>query len=239
MIYYTGDIHGDTADLAARFAGYQLTQDDTVVILGDVGANYYAFYGSRKDKRTKAALSSLGAVIFCIHGNHEMRPRHIETYRTKLWHGGRVWYETEFPDLLFAADGDIFDIEGIRHLVIGGAYSVDKFYRIENNYGWWADEQPSEQIKAYTESQIDSHGFDVVLSHTCPEKYIPVEMFLKFVDQSTVDRSTEEWLGRIEESCDYKAWFCGHWHTDKRIDRMHFLYKGVETSQQLKASGEL
>lgn len=27
---------------------------------------------------------------------------------------------------------------------------------------------------------------------------------------------------------DDKAWFCGHWHTDKRIDRMHFLFNSFE-----------
>ena len=27
---------------------------------------------------------------------------------------------------------------------------------------------------------------------------------------------------------DYTAWFCGHWHIDKRIDKMHFLMHSVE-----------
>ena len=33
---------------------------------------------------------------------------------------------------------------------------------------------------------------DVVFSHTCPLKYEPVEVFLPGIDQSTVDKSTEE-----------------------------------------------
>ena len=51
---------------------------------------------------------------------------------------------------------------------------------------------------------------DVVLSHTCPERYIPVEAFLSGIDESTVDNSTEEWLGSIEEKLNYVAWLCGH-----------------------------
>lgn len=45
-------------------------------------------------------------------------------------------------------------MEGTRHLVIGGAYSVDKYYRLENNMLWFADEQPSAEIKTYVEDQI-------------------------------------------------------------------------------------
>lgn len=40
-------------------------------------------------------------------------------------------------------------MEGTRHLVIGGAYSVDKYYRLENDLLWFADEQPSAEIKTY------------------------------------------------------------------------------------------
>ena len=70
---------------------------------------------------------------------------------------------------------------------------------------------------------------DVVLTHTCPQRYTPVEAFMSCVDQSTVDKSTELWLDAIEERLDYKAWYCGHWHINKRIDKMHFLFEGIET----------
>ena len=69
---------------------------------------------------------------------------------------------------------------------------------------------------------------DIVFSHTCPKKYIPVEALLKGLNQATVDGTTEEWFDKIEDSLDYKAWYCGHWHIDKRIDKMHFLFHSVE-----------
>ncbi len=59
-------------------------------------------------------------------------------------------------------------MEGTRHLVIGGAYSVDKYYRLENDLLWFADEQPSAEIKTYVEDQITKNRIDIVLSHTCP-----------------------------------------------------------------------
>ena len=48
------------------------------------------------------------------------------------------------------------------------------------------------------------------------------------LDQSKVDHSTEEWLDTIEDRLSYKDWFCGHWHIDKRIDKMHFMMHSVE-----------
>ena len=73
-----------------------------------------------------------------------------------------------------------------------------------------------------------------MLSHTCPFKYEPREVFLPGVDQRKIDDSTERWLDTIEESIDYRAWYCGHWHTDKRIDRMHFLFNTFETLDSIK-----
>jgi len=105
---------------------------------------------------------------------------------------------------------------------------VDKFYRICKGYGWWEDEQPSEEIKAYVEKQLELNSVDIVLSHTCPLKYEPIEVFLPQIDQSTVDKSTEAWLDSIEDNLVYKAWYCGHYHTTKRIDNMHFLFESWE-----------
>ena len=189
-------------------------------------------YGNKRDQRFKQALNSLGPTLFCVYGNHEQRPNTFPSYLDKSWRGGSVWFEEAYPNLLFPKDGEIFTLAGLQHLVIGGAYSVDKFYRLSRGYGWWSDEQPSEEIKAYVEKQIASHKIDVVLSHTCPYKYEPTEVFLPFIDQSTVDASTEHWLDKIEDSLNYKAWFCGHWHVNKRIDKMHFLFHDFESADQ-------
>ena len=42
----------------------------------------------------------------------------------------------------------------MQTFAIGGAYSVDKFYRLANDWGWWPDEQPDEATKLRTERQL-------------------------------------------------------------------------------------
>ena len=229
MIYITGDIHGEVSRVADAVERFQITSEDMIVILGDVGMNYYG--NNRGDRHRKKKLNKLGVPVFCIHGNHEMRPSTIDSYHEVQWKDGTVYIEDEYPNLLFAKDGEVYDLDGHKTLVIGGAYSVDKWYRLRMDMNWFPDEQPSDEIKTLVEQKLEDLNWkiDVILSHTCPERYVPVEAFLSGIDQSTVDNSTEEWLSRIEEKLDYKAWYCGHWHINKRIDRMHFLFHDFET----------
>ena len=124
----------------------------------------------------------------------------------------------------------MFELYGKKAIVMGGAYSVDKMIRLMYGYGCWPDEQPSEDIKKDVERKLDELGWkvDVVLSHTTPLKYEPVEVFLKGIDQSKVDKSTEEWLDGIEEKLDYGKWYCGHYHTEKKIDRVEIMFENFE-----------
>jgi 3-oxoacid CoA-transferase subunit A len=69
---------------------------------------------------------------------------------------------------------------------------------------------------------------DVVLSHTTPLKYEPVEVFMAGIDQSKVDKSTEIWLDEIEERLSYKKWYCGHYHTKKKIDRLEIMFENFD-----------
>ena len=180
--------------------------------------------------KLKKKVNAYPIRLFCVHGNHEIRPQNIPSYKEAFFCSGRVLYEPEYPDLLFAIDGEVYELDGFRCIVIGGAYSVDKFYRLEKGYGWWPDEQPSAEIKARVEEKLASVGnnVDIVLTHTCPRKHEPIESFLGFIDQSTVDKSTEDWLDQIEERISYRKWYCGHYHTRKLIDRMQFMFEDYD-----------
>lgn len=227
MIYITGDCHGNFYDIKMFCKKHKTKRSDIIIILGDAGINYY---GDERDVRLKKMLKDTTITFFCIHGNHEIRPQNIPTYITKQWHEGTVFFEEKYPNILFAKDGEIFDFGGQKCIVIGGAYSVDKYYRLEHGYGWWPDEQPSEQIKHDFCNNLINAGnkVDVVLSHTCPLRYEPVESFLPFVDQSAVDKSTEKWLDSLIGRFSFKRWYCGHYHTNKIVDKMVFIYKNVK-----------
>ena len=231
-IYITGDTHGDFRRIEEFCERMDTTKEDTMIVLGDAGINF----NPGRNLVLKDYLSSLPITFFCIHGNHERRPESMPSYTETTWHGGKVYLEYDYPRLLFAKDGEVYDLDGKKAIAIGGAYSVDKYMRLENEYvtgirSWWEDEQPSDEIKRRVEDKLDSLNWKVnfVLSHTVPLRYIPTETFLSCVDQSKVDRSTEEWLGEIEEKLSYEKWYAGHYHTDKRIDKLEILFTGYDS----------
>ena len=227
MIYITGDTHGKFERFEKFCFENKVSRDDIMIILGDVGLNYWE---NSDDSDNKRDVEKFGMTFFCIHGNHEQRPFAIASYKTKKFHGGLVWYEEEFPDILFAKDGEIYNFDGYECIVIGGAYSVDKNFRLAHGWKWFANEQPSKEIKEYVESQLAKRDYkiDVVLSHTCPLDYQPIEVFLSGIDQSKVDSSTEEWLNEIEHKLDYKKWYCGHYHTYKKLYNVEMMFQEIE-----------
>ena len=221
MIYITGDTHRDFS----RLDKMEFNKDDMLIILGDAGINYCL---NEEDKMFKEYLKKYNVKMFCIRGNHEERPENISTYKEIDMFGGRVYIEEDYSYLIFAKDGEEYNIDGKRVLVIGGAYSVDKEYRLMYGYKWFRDEQLTKEEMDIIYNRVKEKHFDIVLTHTCPYKYEPVEVFLSGIDQSKVDKSMEHFLDKVEESIEYDKWYCGHYHTEKIIDKIEFMFEGVK-----------
>lgn len=221
--YITGDTHGKFERIYEFCKKMKTDKSDILCILGDVGINYFL---NKNEKGIKQELSQLPITLFCIHGNHEERPFNIQTYKTKLWNQGIVYYEEKYPNLIFAKDGEIYNINGKSILVIGGAYSVDKDYRILMKYRWFPDEQPNEKIKKYVERQVlKQNKFDLILSHTCPIETEPRHLFLGVIDQKKVDKSTEIWLQKISDFINFDNWYFGHFHGNWDNGKYHLLFE--------------
>ena len=226
MIYITGDTHRDFSRIKTFCKEHGTNQnDDVMIILGDAGINYFC---DHRDDEYKRYLQKFPVTFFCVHGNHEMRPWHCAGMIVRDWHGAPAYHQEAYPNIYYAMDASIYHFAGYRCLVIGGAYSVDKYYRLSRGWHWFPDEQPTEEIKKQVDRAIaENSDISVVLSHTCPYQYIPKEAFLSSIDQSTVDDSTERYLDTVKERVNYQKWYCGHWHTNKAIDKMQFLFEDV------------
>ena len=226
-VFMHGDCHADFTWLKYFCKENKTTPNDLMIILGDAGINYWS---STKDYDLKEYLAVLPITLLCIHGNHEERPCNIFSYREMEIFEGTVYLEDDFPNILFAKDGENYHIKNHRYLILGGAYSIDKYYRLTYGHRWYESEQPNQEIKNYVSNQLVkyNHEFDIVLSHTAPLKYEPVEMFLEGIDQSKVDKSTEEWLDDIENQIHYNKWYFGHYHGDSvRTNKVSMLYRKI------------
>lgn len=213
----TGDTHGNMS----RFAKLTGTPDLGVIILGDAGCNYYR---NKKDSRTKQQLEDTGCLYYLVRGNHEERPENIPNiisiYDENVQN--EVFVEPGFSHIRYLKDGKIYTFNNHRTLVIGGAYSVDKEYRLAMGYAWFPQEQLTRAEMQAISDKVRGQKFDFVFSHTCPLSWEPTDLFLRGIDQSKVDKSMETWLDTLKEEIDYDVWLFGHYHAD-RIER-----QGVE-----------
>lgn len=226
----TGDTHGANSLRISYLLENEpelIPEETALIILGDAGFNYYL---NKKDRRNKAETEAKGVYIYCVRGNHEARPG--EKLGMKLVSdenvGGPVWIEEEFPHIRYFTDWGFYNIDGLRALVIGGAYSVDKYYRIANNLQWFENEQLAYYDREACLRNTEGKHFDLVLSHTCPLSLQPTDLFLNFIDQFTVDNSMEVWMEELAHNMNWKLWLFAHYHTD-RIEWSHVEQFYMET----------
>lgn len=212
----TGDCHGQFS----RFKNLGNMPNVGVIILGDVGLNYNL---DKNDyHRKKGLCDKYPFTFYCVRGNHEARPG--EYLGMKLIRDenveGPVWVEDEFPRIRYFCDWGHYTIDGLKTLVIGGAYSVDKYYRLANGWKWFENEQLADHERNACLRNALHKEFDLILSHTCPLSFQPTDLFLRGLDQSTVDNTMEVWLEELQNRVVWNIWLFGHYHAD-RIELPH------------------
>jgi 3-oxoacid CoA-transferase subunit A len=222
-IYFMGDVHQSFKPIRDLYQTLSLKEDvnmhpdtsDILILLGDSGAN---FFGNYLDRNFKQKLGRYKFTYFIIRGNHDKRATDCANENPADWNieeffGNRVLVEKAYSYIKYAQDAPaVYNIHNHDTLVIPGAYSVDKNYRIKCNLGWFDNEQLNEEEKEIGRKITKDSNFDLVLSHTCPKIYQPTDLFLSVIDQSLVDDSMERYLGEIERTLDYKLWLFGHYH---------------------------
>lgn len=211
-------------------------EETAIIILGDFGANYHL---SKHDWKIKHNAAKFGYTIYALRGNHEQRAslvKNMELVYDKFVNG-YVFEEVEFPNIKYFADEVAeYNIMGKEVLCIPGAYSVDKWYRLQNDWQWFAQEQLSEEEMKYAEKTFAGKYYDFVFSHTCPISWEPYDLFLSMIDQSTVDKTMEVWMDKFKEKFLWKHWAFGHFHAD-RIERPYVeqFYTEVEDLESIMA----
>lgn len=247
----TGDTHGNFSRFRSLFDndwGIQADYppDETgIIVLGDAALNYLL---NENDKHLKRILQNSGYTWYLVRGNHEERPQNvsgvIQEYDDET--DGLIWVEKDYPKIKYFQDGGTYNLGPWRTLVIGGAYSVDKYYRlaragfdaqsvtpenrnfIQTFAHWFYDEQLSTQEQHEIFNAVQGADFDIVLSHTCPVQWEPTDLFLPNINQATVDKTMEIFLSEIEANINYRMWFCGHYHAERRLSsNAQMIYEDI------------
>ena len=106
----TGDIHGNVKDIQHFCDTYDIASH-ALIILGDVGFNFYL---NKTDRRNKEYAQGLGCLIYCVRGNHEERPENLPTILQDYDEiiDGYVWYEEQYPNIRYLQDGGLYNFNG-------------------------------------------------------------------------------------------------------------------------------
>ena len=210
----TGDTHGNFS----RFENYDEKYNNpetAVIILGDAGLNYMM---DKRDNGVKKKLTKkYKFFIYCIKGNHEGRPKNVKDMH-KIYDSqvdGYVWFQPDYPNIRYFEEYGIYKINGMKTLIIGGAYSVDKYYRLATGTKWFSDEELTDEEMEDCMNTVALQRFDLVLTHTCPLPFEPTDLFLRGIDQSSVSKRMEEFLYRVYNNIDWDIWCFGHYHADR------------------------
>jgi 3-oxoacid CoA-transferase subunit A len=255
-IYLMSDIHGDFRPVRDFWLRAKLKEkmtlnkeDQVLIITGDFGANFFFNY---RDENFKEKLGKYPFTYFVIRGNHEERPEICAANNPNDWtmeqfFGGLVWVEKAYPYIKYTMDTPTsYTINGYNTLVFPGAYSVDKYHRLQMGWSWFQYEQlDEEEMEAGRRlvNILNANKCDLVLSHTCPIIYEPTDLFLSCVDQSMVDKSMERYLGEIEYNLDYRAWCWGHYHQHREYPspdgrrRLMLMHEAVRLEDVMEAKG--
>lgn len=161
-----GDVHGDAGWFRLVCDKAERLGVDTILQLGDFGYWEHRDGGAFLDSCSDA-LAERSLDCIWIDGNHENHTVLRRNYgpegdRHEAAPGG-FWRIR--PRLFYAPRGLRWEWHGATFVAAGGAYSIDKAYRVEGS-SWWPEETLTD---AEVEAIIgDGSKVDVVVAHDAP-----------------------------------------------------------------------
>ncbi len=228
-VFVTGDFHGgqnyDYRKLTSgNFPeGKELTKNDYVIIAGDFGLVFDVNQSGKEELHWQKWLAEKSWTTLFVDGNHENFDRLDRLEEAEMF-DGKVG---KLNDSIFHLKrGEIYNINGLKILTMGGGTSIDKALRTEY-FSWWKQEAPNLNDYNNCFENLEKHNYkvDYIITHDCSERIYSLFDFPKY------DRSTQlqAFLDGLEETVDFKHWYFGHYHQDHKFDDKHtVLYDKVK-----------
>lgn len=210
MIFITGDCHGRFDKLINFATRMELTTEDIIIVLGDMGLLW------RNDKKDFNQFVNYWenefaykCRLYWVRGNHEnyklIKKLPVENNMLKC-----------SENIYMLRDGEVYDFGGKRCLIAGGADSIDRFRRTEG-LSWWKEEAVDADIVNAAIQLNGNTKLDYVFSHAAPAHIVKdYKVYLCDFDlnEDEVDRTSENLLQLLSENIDFSSWFFGHYHKD-------------------------
>lgn len=199
-ILLAGDCHGNLKHVEYLFAKALDNEINTIIQLGDFG--YWPHHDDFAGQVDKLAVRNK-IDFFWLDGNHE----NFDALEKA------VDVNSDLPQVMgerlyYLPRGSVHDF-GVKVLILGGAYSIDKRWRTEGS-SWWSQETitPTQAEKAM------SHGHvPIMLSHDMPEEAYHVQFRASGYKDDVSSQSNRFKISRVVDKVKPKLLVHGHMHT--------------------------
>lgn len=228
-IFITGDTHGDFRRFSSKSfpEGKNLTKQDYVIICGDFGG-IWSTYAKDEENYWLDWLNKKPWTTLFLDGNHENHSRLDVLYQIEKF-GSTVGQVRDY--LFHLKRGEVYIIDDKKFFVFGGGFSIDKASRMPH-VSWWEQEMPNYTQYANGLAKLEQHDnkVDYILTHTCSmakfnEMAQKHAMYHKIADE---EKPLRKYFDAIEESVEYKKWYCGHFHIEDVFGKVEFLYQKIK-----------
>lgn len=217
MIYIIGDTHGEMEiNKLSQNNNAPMKESDIVIILGDFGLIFNNIQ-TNEEKWWLKWLEGKPYYTLFIDGNHDNHNM-IYSYPKVFLNENNILgrFRRINSKVFYIPRGNIFYINGISFLGIGGAMSIDRCSRIKH-ITWWETELINVKEQRHIQNQLEQYDYvDYILTHTCPE-FIFEFIYDKFKFTRFYD-PTSKILNHVYDCIDFKHWFFGHLHIDYKIN---------------------
>jgi len=229
---YGGDIHGEFRTFIFELNRFQIT-DALVIVLGDIGMGFHKEnYYIQEFNRMQKKLEVMNNTVVFLRGNHD-DPKYFDS--NKL---GK-----DYKNIILANDYDIIVQNGVKSLLVGGAISIDRTLRKQDET-YWANEYIHFNDEDW-DSIKDEKDISILLTHAAPigvwpfekpglEHYIDDDLDLDEDEDESREILHKIYTDLVKNGCKITNWYHGHYHenhndnidgVDYRCVAMNKLYE--------------
>ena len=211
-----GDVHGEFGKIRWHLKNIS---DAYIIQLGDFGVGFH------KENYYKTELTHL---------NERLENANCHLYAIRGNHDDPAWFkETNNPfglnNITLLQDYSELNLLGKSILLVGGAISVDRHFRVSNK-SWWADEEFV--LKLDNEFPYKDRQYDIVVTHTRPGVCGAFKGFDNIEYWCDQDPDLKNDLIEESKSLDYlyehtkpKCWYYGHFHESNLITHEDTVFR--------------
>lgn len=85
---------------------------------------------------------------------------------------------------------------------------------------WWEQETPTnDELDAAR--ILKNRAFDYIITHDAPAK---IKSIIGYYDINPLSNFFSE----VYDYATFNRWYCGHYHINRTVEKVHFLYKNIE-----------